>query len=122
MEVDLEPAAAEPARPGPQPVQRRRPAALAQPRGPGHHIGLQDAPPPFPVRAYGLRPDGGAALAGGIAQLASPATAMTVMAAASIVVTLPLAPALLRRRAAPPEGQRPEPSAPRSQQSEVNSP
>jgi hypothetical protein len=39
----------------------------------------------------------GAAIAGVIAQLTSPATAMTVMAALSITVTLALAPGLAAR-------------------------
>ncbi|WP_214102832.1 MFS transporter [Acrocarpospora catenulata] len=52
-------------------------------------------------QALGLQSSGllamqgvGAALAGGIAQLGSPATAMTVMAVASLLVTLALAPGL----------------------------
>jgi hypothetical protein len=46
-----------------------------------------------------------AAIAGGIAQLTSPATAMTVMAAASAAVTLALTPGL--RRLAPAAGRAP---------------
>ncbi|MEU4998095.1 MFS transporter [Streptomyces sp. NPDC021622] len=57
--------------------------------------------------AFGLHHSGmftmqgiAAAVAGGIAQLTSPATAMTVMAAASATVTLALAPGLRRMRPA----------------------
>ncbi|MFD0069050.1 MFS transporter, partial [Streptomyces sp. NPDC127574] len=63
-----------------------------------------------------------AALAGGVAQLASPATAMTVMAAASIAVTLTLAPSLRRGRAASPDRQHREEPTPNGSQSPVNSP
>jgi len=63
-----------------------------------------------------------AALAGGVAQLTSPGTAMTVMAVASITVTVTLAPSLLRLRAASRDRQHPEVSPPRERQSGVNSP
>ncbi|WP_392966374.1 MFS transporter [Streptomyces sp. LN245] len=96
-------------------IQQERLVALIPDELSGHALGLHTA---GMLTMQGVS----AALAGGIAQLASPAAAMTVMAAASIAVTLTLTPSLLRHRAAPPEGQRPEPSAPRAQQSEVNSP
>ncbi|WP_328669637.1 MFS transporter [Streptomyces sp. NBC_00328] len=96
-------------------IQQERLVALIPDELSGHALGLHTA---GMLTMQGVS----AALAGGIAQLTSPATAMTVMAAASIAVTLTLALSLLRHRAAPPEGQRPEPSAPRSWQSEVNSP
>ncbi|MEU6274936.1 MFS transporter [Streptomyces populi] len=96
-------------------IQQERLVALIPDELSGHALGLHTA---GMLTMQGVS----AALAGVIAQLASPATAMTVMAAASIAVTLGLAPALLRHRAAPPEDQRPEPSAPRGRQSEMNSP
>ncbi|KAB1988386.1 MFS transporter [Streptomyces triticiradicis] len=96
-------------------IQQERLVALIPDELSGHALGLHTA---GMLTMQGVS----AALAGVIAQLASPATAMTVMAAASIAVTLSLAPSLLRRRAAPPECQRPEPSAPRGRQSEMNSP
>jgi MFS family permease len=96
-------------------IQQERLVALIPDELSGHALGLHTA---GMLTMQGVS----AALAGVIAQLTSPATAMTVMAAASIAVTLSLAPALLRRRAAPPESRRPEPSAPRGRQSEVNSP
>ncbi|MFJ6833168.1 MFS transporter [Streptomyces sp. NPDC091209] len=96
-------------------IQQERLVALIPDELSGHALGLHTA---GMLTMQGVS----AALAGGIAQLASPGTAMTVMAAASITVTLSLAPLPLRHRAAPPERQRPEPSAPRGRQSEVNSP
>ncbi|MER5395618.1 MFS transporter [Streptomyces sp. NPDC002599] len=96
-------------------IQQERLVALIPDELSGHALGLHTA---GMLTMQGVS----AALAGGIAQLASPAAAMTVMAAASIAVTLTLAPSLLRHRAASPEGQHPGPSAPRVRQSEVNSP
>ena len=96
-------------------IQQERLVALVPDELSGHALGLHTA-------GMLTMQGASAALAGLIAQLASPAAAMTAMAAASIVVTLSLAPSLLRHRVAPPEGQRPEPSAPRGRQSEVNSP
>ncbi|MER5467851.1 MFS transporter [Streptomyces sp. NPDC002935] len=96
-------------------IQQERLVALIPDELSGHALGLHTA---GMLTMQGVS----AALAGGIAQLASPATAMAVMAAASVTVTLTLAPALLRRRTAAPDHQYPEPSAPRERQSEVNSP
>ncbi|MET7981362.1 MFS transporter [Streptomyces sp. NPDC005281] len=96
-------------------IQQERLVALIPDELSGHALGLHTA---GMLTMQGVS----AALAGGIAQLASPATAMTVMAAASVVVTLALAPSLRRRRDPLPESQRPEPSAPRGRQPEVNSP
>ncbi|MFE1292640.1 MFS transporter [Streptomyces sp. NPDC058751] len=96
-------------------VQQERLVELVPGELGGHALGLHAA---GMLTMQGL----GAALAGAVAQLASPATAMTVMAAASIAVTLALAPALPRRGATSEEDQRPEPSVPRGRQSEVNSP
>lgn len=62
-------------------------------------------PPELSGQALGLQTAGmltmqgvGAALAGTVAQLLSPATAITVMAAASVIVTLALAPGLTTAR------------------------
>jgi hypothetical protein len=52
----------------------------------------------------------GATLAGAVAQLTSPATAMAVMAAASVMVTLILAPGLRPHRPSPPPGCLPDPA------------
>ncbi|MEU0430398.1 MFS transporter [Streptomyces sp. NPDC006290] len=95
-------------------IQQERLVALIPDELSGHALGLHTA---GMLTMQGVS----AALAGGIAQLASPGTAMTVMAAASVAVTLSLAPSLLRRRAVPPESRRPEPSAPGGRQPEVNS-
>ncbi|MEV6192676.1 MFS transporter [Streptomyces sp. NPDC051920] len=95
-------------------IQQERLVALIPDELSGHALGLHTA---GMLTLQGVS----AALAGGIAQLASPAQAMTVMAAASVVVTLALTPALLRHRTALPKGRRPEPSTPRDRPSEVNS-
>lgn len=96
-------------------IQQERLVALIPDELSGHALGLHTA---GMLTMQGVS----ATLAGGMAQLASPATAMTVMAAASIAVTLTLAPSWLRRRAVPREGERPGLSAPKAQQSEVNYP
>jgi predicted MFS family arabinose efflux permease len=69
---------------------------------------LELTPDELSGHALGLHSSGmlgmqgvGAALAGGAAQLTSPATAMALMAAASVAVTAALAPALRARPAAP---------------------
>jgi predicted MFS family arabinose efflux permease len=95
-------------------IQQERLPALIPDELSGHALGLHTA---GMLTMQGMS----AALAGGIAQLASPGTAMTVMAAASVAVTLTLAPSPLRRRTAAPGRQHPESSAPRERQSEVNS-
>ncbi|GGQ61614.1 MFS transporter [Streptomyces asoensis] len=64
-------------------VQQERLMALTPPELSGHALGLHSA---GMLTMQGVS----AALAGGLAQLASPATAMTVMAVTSIVVTLAL--------------------------------
>lgn len=66
---------------------QRRLLALTPDDLSGHALGLQSA---GMLAMQGI----GAALAGAIAQYTSPATAMTVMAAASVTVTLALAPGL----------------------------
>jgi predicted MFS family arabinose efflux permease len=60
----------------------------------GHALGLQSS---GMLTMQGV----GAALAGGVAQLSSPSTAIAVMAASSAAVTLTLAPGLLRPRRNP---------------------
>ncbi|MGW3665630.1 MFS transporter [Streptomyces sp. NPDC005141] len=85
-------------------IQQERLVALIPDELSGHALGLHTA---GMLTMQGVS----AALAGGIAQLTSPGTAMTVMAAASIGVTLTLAPSLLRRGASPDRG-RPEVPAP----------
>ncbi|MFF0524139.1 MFS transporter [Actinomadura nitritigenes] len=72
---------------------------------------LELTPDDLSGHALGLHSSGmlgmqgiGATLAGGAAQLTSPATGMALMAAASVAVTLALAPAL-RARPAPPSGE-----------------
>ncbi|MCT9011217.1 MFS transporter [Streptomyces rhizosphaerihabitans] len=95
-------------------MQQERLVALIPDELSGHALGLHTA---GMLTMQGVS----AALAGGIAQLASPGTAMTVMTTASIAVTLTLAPSLPRRRTASPDHQHPEPSAPRERQSKMNS-
>ncbi|WRZ92337.1 MFS transporter [Streptomyces sp. NBC_01007] len=95
-------------------MQQERLVALIPDELSGHALGLHTA---GMLTMQGVS----AALAGGIAQLASPGTAMTVMATVSIAVTLTLAPSLPRRRTASPDHQHPEPSAPRERQSKMNS-
>ncbi|MFF3204924.1 MFS transporter [Streptomyces sp. NPDC002962] len=65
-------------------VQQERLMSLTPPELSGHALGLHSA---GMLTMQGV----GAALAGGVAQLTSPATAMTVMALTSIAVTLTLA-------------------------------
>ncbi|MEW2164019.1 MFS transporter [Streptomyces sp. NPDC007084] len=72
-------------------IQQERLVALIPDDLSGHALGLHSA---GMLTMQGVS----AALAGGVAQLTSPATAMTVMAAASITVTLTLAPSLRRNR------------------------
>jgi predicted MFS family arabinose efflux permease len=60
----------------------------------GHALGLQSS---GMLTMQGV----GAALAGGVAELSSPSTAIAVMAASSAVITLTLAPGLLRPRQDP---------------------
>jgi hypothetical protein len=100
---------------GPSLIQQERLVALIPDELSGHALG--------PHTAGMLTMQGvSAALAGGTVQLASPSTAMTVTAAASIAMTLTLAPRCSATVQRPTEEQRPEPSAPRARQSEVNSP
>jgi MFS family permease len=82
-------------------IQQERLVALIPDEIGGHGLGLHTA---GMLTMQGVS----AALAGGVAQLTSPATAMTVMAAASITVTLTLAPALLRRAATPSDHRPPD--------------
>ncbi|MFF3888979.1 MFS transporter [Streptomyces sp. NPDC001914] len=96
-------------------IQQERLVALIPDELSGHALGLHTA---GMLTLQGVS----AALAGGIAQLTSPAQAMTVMAAASVAVTLALTPALLRHRTALPKGRGPESSTPRDRPAEVNSP
>ncbi|MFJ8505662.1 MFS transporter [Streptomyces avermitilis] len=96
-------------------IQQERLVALIPDELSGHGLGLHTA---GMLTMQGVS----AALAGGVAQLTSPGTAMTVMAAASITVTLTLAPPLLRRSAASRDRRHPEVSAPSERQSGVNSP
>ncbi|MEU4166412.1 MFS transporter [Streptomyces sp. NPDC026665] len=96
-------------------IQQERLVALIPDELSGHALGLHTA---GMLTLQGVS----AALAGGIAQLTSPAQAMTVMAAASVAVTLALTPALLRHRTALPGGRGSEPSMPRDRPAEVNSP
>ncbi|MFF4537510.1 MFS transporter [Streptomyces aureus] len=96
-------------------IQQERLVAIVPDELSGHVLGLHTA---GMLTMQGT----GAALAGVIAQLSSPATAMTAMAGASVAVTLALTPALLRHRGTTPTGQHPEPSAPQGPQAEVNSP
>ncbi|WP_369247297.1 MFS transporter [Streptomyces sp. R41] len=96
-------------------IQQERLVSLIPDELSGHALGLHTA---GMLTMQGVS----AALAGGVAQLTSPGTAMTVMAVASIAVTLALAPSLLRGRAAARDRQHPEVSAPRERQSGVNSP
>ncbi|MGW7044988.1 MFS transporter [Streptomyces avermitilis] len=96
-------------------IQQERLVSLIPDELSGHGLGLHTA---GMLTMQGVS----AALAGGIAQLTSPGPAMTVMAVASITVTLTLAPSLLRRGAASRDRQHPEVSAPRERQSGVNSP
>ncbi|MFI6492279.1 MFS transporter [Streptomyces sp. NPDC050564] len=96
-------------------IQQERLVSLIPDELSGHALGLHTA---GMLTMQGVS----AALAGGVAQLTSPGTAMTVMAVASIAVTLTLAPSLLRGRTASRDRQHPEVSAPRERQSGVNSP
>ncbi|MEU1456792.1 MFS transporter [Streptomyces avermitilis] len=96
-------------------IQQERLVALIPDELSGHGLGLHTA---GMLTMQGVS----AALAGGVAQLTSPGTAMTVMAVVSITVTLTLAPSLLRRGATSRDRQHPEESAPRERQSGVNSP
>lgn len=96
-------------------IQQERLVALIPDDLSGHALGLHTA---GMLTMQGVS----AALAGGMAQLASPATAMTVMAAASIAVTLTLAPSLRRGRAASADRQHREEPTPNGSQSPVNSP
>ncbi|MFF1703361.1 MFS transporter [Streptomyces sp. NPDC058252] len=96
-------------------IQQERLVSLIPDELSGHALGLHTA---GMLTMQGVS----AALAGGVAQLTSPGPAMTVMAAASIAVTLTMAPSLRRRPAASPDLQRPEPAAPRERQSGVNTP
>ncbi|MFD4620368.1 MFS transporter [Streptomyces sp. NPDC058475] len=95
-------------------IQQERLVSLIPDELSGHALGLHTA---GMLTMQGVS----AALAGGVAQLTSPGPAMTVMAAVSIAVTLTMAPSL-RRPAASPDRQRPEPAAPRERQSGVNTP
>ncbi|WP_406372601.1 MFS transporter [Streptomyces sp. NBC_00647] len=96
-------------------IQQERLVALIPDDLSGHALGLHTA---GMLTMQGVS----AALAGGTAQLTSPGTAMTVMAAASVTVTLTLAPSLLHRRGPSPDRPRPEASAPSGRPSEVNAP
>jgi predicted MFS family arabinose efflux permease len=68
-------------------LQQERLMAVTPPELSGHALGLHSS---GTLTMQGV----GAALAGGTAQLTSPGTAMTVMALASIAVTVSLAPGL----------------------------
>jgi hypothetical protein len=87
-------------------IQQERLVALIPDELSGHGLGLHTA---GMLTMQGVS----AALAGAVAQLTSAGTAMTVMAVASITVTLTLAPSLRRRAAETSDPQHPEMSAPR---------
>jgi MFS family permease len=96
-------------------IQQERLVALIPGELSGHALGLHTA---GMLTMQGV----GAALAGAIAQLTSPGTAMTVLAAGSVAVTLTLASALLRVRSESPDHEHLKVSAPRRRQSEMNAP
>jgi MFS family permease len=96
-------------------IQQERLVSLIPDELSGHALGLHTA---GMLTMQGVS----AALAGGVAQLTSSGTAMTVMAVASIAVTLTLAPSLPRGRTASRARQHPVVSTPKGGQSGVNSP